>query len=139
MKAVMRLLATPSGILVARTILDTLAHRLVLQTLYEASGGMWRPASEMSPLLVGLVSVLLAALFVAGYSLFVRPKSTRAGLGFGGLLGVALGASSGFGTYIHSPIPSRLAWGWFVLGAIKGIVAGAILGLLLRESPPSSN
>jgi hypothetical protein len=45
----------------------------------------------------------------------VRPKSLAAGLCFGVLLGVALGASAGFGTYIHSPIPLMLAWGW--LGA----------------------
>ena len=133
----MRLLATVIGILLAWMLLDTLAHRLVFQTFYETSKGMWRPASEMSPLLVGLVSVLLVAIFVTGYSLLVRPKSVAAGLGFGGLLGVALGTASGFGTYIHSPIPSQLAWGWFVLGTVKGLVAGALLGFVLRKTTPT--
>lgn len=133
----MRLLATGIGILLAWMLLDTLAHRLVLESFYETSKGMWRPASEMSPLLVGLVSVLLVAIFVTGYSLLVRPKSVAAGLGFGGLLGVALGTASGFGTYIHSPIPSQLAWGWFVLGTVKGLVAGALLGFVLRKTTPT--
>jgi hypothetical protein len=52
----------------------------------------------------------------------------------GGLLGAALGASASFGTYIHSPIPLALAWGWFILGTVKGLVAGMILGALIQEN-----
>ena len=49
------------------------------------------------------------------------------------LLGLALGTSVGFGTYIHAPIPLALAWGWFTAGSIKGVAAGAILGALVTE------
>jgi len=41
---------------------------------------------------------------------------------------------SGFGTYIHMPIPLTLAWGWFIGGWLKGIAAGAVVGRLVTDS-----
>jgi hypothetical protein len=128
-----RLLLAGIAVLVTWMLLDTVAHRLLLQPLYESSPRIWRPLSEMNPGLIGAVTVLLIAIFLAAYKVLVRPKSLAAGLCFGGLLGVALGASAGFGTYIHSPIPLTLAWGWFGLGTVKGCVAGVILGALIKE------
>ena len=131
--AMKRLLLAGIAVLVTWTLLDTVAHRLLLQPLYESSPRIWRPLSEMNPGLIGAVTVLLIAIFLAAYKVLVRPKSLAAGLCFGGLLGVALGASAGFGTYIHSPIPLTLAWGWFGLGTVKGCVAGVILDALIKE------
>jgi membrane-bound metal-dependent hydrolase YbcI (DUF457 family) len=128
-----RLLLAGIAVLVTWMLLDTVAHRLLLQPLYESSPRIWRPLSEMNPGLIGAVTVLLIAIFLAAYKVLVRPKSLAAGLCFGGLLGVALGASAGFGTYIHSPIPLTLAWGWFGLGTVKGCVAGVILDALIKE------
>jgi len=31
-------------------------------------------------------------------------------------------------------IPLTLAWGWFIGGSMKGILAGAVVGLLISES-----
>ncbi len=127
-------LAAGAAILAAWTVLDIVAHRLVLARLYESSpSGLWRPASEMSALLVTGVTLMLIAVFVAMYQVLVRPKSVAAGIGLGGLLGVALGVSSGFGTYIHSPIPLAVAWSWFVHGTVKGLVAGVILGAWIHD------
>jgi hypothetical protein len=128
-----RLLLAGIAVFVTWTLLDTWAHRLLLQPLYESSPSIWRPLAEMNPVLIGTVTVLLIAVFLAAYQVLVRPKSLAAGLCFGGLLGVALGASAGFGTYIHSPIPLTLAWGWFGLGTVKGLVAGVVLGAVIRE------
>jgi hypothetical protein len=128
-----RLLLAGMAVLVTWTLLDTVAHRLLLQPLYDSRPSLWRPLSEMHPVLIGAVTVLLIAVFLAAYTVLVRPKSLATGLGFGGLLGVILGASAGFGTYIHSPIPLPLAWGWFGLGTVKGVVAGVILGALIHE------
>lgn len=128
-----RLLAAGVAIFVAWTAVDALAHRAFLRPLYESGGALWRPLSEMSPALVTAVTVLLIGVFLAIYQRLVRPKSVTNGLWFGGLLGVALGASSGLGTYIHSPIPVALAWGWFILGTVKGLIAGALLGALVRS------
>jgi hypothetical protein len=127
-------LAAGATIFVAWTILDVLAHRLVFAGLYESSpGGLWRPASEMSALLVTGVTFVLIAVFVAMYQGLVRPKSVAAGLRLGGLLGVALGVSAGFGTYIHLPIPLALAVGWCVHGVLKGLVAGVVLGAWMHD------
>jgi hypothetical protein len=128
-----RLLLAGIAVFVTWTLLDTWAHRLLLQPLYESSPSIWRPLAEMNPVLIGTVTVLLIAVFLAAYKVLVWPKSLAAGLCFGGLLGVALGASAGFGTYIHSPIPLTLAWGWFGLGTVKGLVAGVVLGAVIRE------
>jgi hypothetical protein len=134
-----RLLLAGIAVLATWTLLDTLAHRLLLQPLYASRPSLWRPFAEMNPALIGAVTILLIAVFLAAYKGLVRPKSLAAGLCFGGLLGVALGASAGFGTYIHSPIPLTLAWGWFGLGTVKGVVAGVILGALIQEENQASS
>ena len=129
-----RLFVAGIAVFVAWALLDALAHRMLLQPLYESDAGIWRPISEMNPVLIGVVAVLLIVVFLTAYKVLVRPKSLVTGLYLGGLLGAALGASAGFGTYIHSPIPVALAWGWFVLGTVKGLIAGVILGVLIREN-----
>ncbi len=87
------------------------------------------------PLIYTVTLVLIGSL-LAMYALLVRPKSFRAGVTAGALFGLALGVSAGFGTYIHSPIPLSLAWGWFAGGWLKGILAGAIVGGLVQEQRP---
>jgi len=129
-----RLFVAGIAVFVAWTLLDALAHRMLLQPLYESNAGIWRPISEMNPVLIGVFTALLIIVFLTAYKVLVRPKSLVAGLYLGGLLGAALGASAGFGTYIHSPIPLAIAWGWFVLGTVKGLIAGVILGVLIREN-----
>jgi hypothetical protein len=128
-----RLTLAGIAILVAWTVLDALAHRLVLAPLYAATPHLWRPFEEMNVALIYAVTVGLIVIFVAAYQLLVRPKSLRAGLLLGLLLGLALGTSVGFGTYIHAPIPLALAWGWLLVGSVKGLAAGAILGALVAQ------
>lgn len=129
-----RLIVAGIAVFVAWALVDVLAHRMLLQPLYESSASIWRPISEMNPALIVAVTALLIMVFLTAYKVLVRPKSLVTGLYLGGLLGAALGASAGFGTYIHSPIPLALAWGWFVLGTVKGLIAGVILGVLIREN-----
>jgi hypothetical protein len=54
-------------------------------------------------------------------------------LALGAFVGLALGIASGFGTFIHMPIPLSLAWGWFIAGWLKGVVAGGILGAVITD------
>jgi hypothetical protein len=86
----------------------------------------------MSTALIIAATLILVLVFVATYGVLIQPRSLASAVLFGGLLGLALGTASGLGAYIHSPIPVRLAWGWFVLGTLKGIVAGVVLGMLVR-------
>jgi ABC-type Mn2+/Zn2+ transport system permease subunit len=121
------------AILVAWALLDALIHRLFLAPIYEASSGLWRPFDQMSTALISAVTIALIAVFVGTYRLLVRPKSFGAGLALGAFVGVALGISSGFGAFIHMPISLPLAWGWFVGGSLKGLVAGGIVGAVITD------
>jgi hypothetical protein len=128
-----RALLSSLAILVAWTVLDLSLHRYFLAPLYEVNATLWRPFDQMSVTLVYLVTFALIAIFVATYLLLVRPKSLRAGVAFGAFIGLALGISAGFGTYLHMPIPLTLAWGWFIGGWLKGVVAGAVVGRLVTD------
>ena len=121
-------------ILVLWTALDVLLDRILLRQVYEDSASLWRPFDQMNVLLIYVVTFILIGVFVGTYWLLVRPKSVAAGVRFGALIGLALGISAGFGTYIHMPIPLALAWGWLIGGWLKGVAAGAIAGALINES-----
>ena len=122
------------AILVAWMLLDVLLHRLFLAPLYEASRELWRPFDQMNVTLIYAVSLVLIGVFVGIYRLLVRPKSLGTGLALGAFVGLALGVSVGLGTFIHMPIPPAVAWGWFIGGWVKGLVAGAIVGAVIVES-----
>jgi hypothetical protein len=121
------------AILLAWTAIDAVLHRWLLAPLYLRDPYLWRPVDQLNLTLVSVVTIALIATFVATYALLVRPKSLRAGLSFGAMIGVALGIASGFGTYIHMPIPMALAWGWLIGGWWKALVAGGIVGGLIKE------
>jgi hypothetical protein len=129
-----RVLLSGLAILIAWTVLDLLLHRYFLAPLYEVNATLWRPFDQMNVALVYLVTFALIAIFETTYLLLVRPKSRRAGVAFGAFIGLALGISAGFGTYIHMPIPLTLAWGWFFGGWLKGVAAGAVVGHLVTDS-----
>ncbi len=122
------------AIFAAWMLVDLFLHRLFLAPLYEASRELWRPFDQMNVTLIYAVTLLLIGVFVSIYTLLVRPKSLRAGLALGALVGLMLGLSVGLGTFIHMPIPAAVAWGWFVGGWLKGLVAGAIVGATIVES-----
>lgn len=130
-----RLLLSAWSILLAWMAVDLVLHRYVLAPLYMANSALWRPLDQMNVSLIYVVTFVLIATFVATYTLLVRPKSLRTGVVFGAFIGLALGVSAGFGTYIHSPIPLALAWGWFLGGFMKAVAAGAIVGALVHERP----
>jgi hypothetical protein len=121
------------GVLVTWMLLDFVAHRFFLAPLYEATASLWRPFDQMNVVLIYTVTVVLIGIFIGIYSLLVTPRSLRAGLMLGAFVGLALGISSGFGTFIHMPIPISLAWGWLIVGWLKGLVAGGIVGAVIVD------
>lgn len=129
-----RSLMAGAAVLVAWMLLDLIGHRVFLAPIYEATASLWRPFDQMNLVLIYTVTVVLIAVFVGIYSLLVRPKSLSAGLVLGAFVGLALGISSGFGTFVHMPIPLSLAWGWFIAGWLKGLVAGGIVGAVIVDS-----
>ena len=118
-------------ILIAWTVFDILMHRLVLHPFYAQNQNLWRPLNQLNVVLIYVATFTLIAIFIGMYGLLISPKSLGMGLSFGAFLGLALGIGSGLGTYIHMPIPRALAWGWLIGGWLKGIAAGAILGLII--------
>ena len=90
---------------------------------------------QMNIPLVYFVMLTLIISFVLVYGFLVEPKSLVSGVKFGVLFGLAISVSAGFGTYIHMPIPLGLAWSWFLGGWIKAIMAGAIVGVLIKQKP----
>ena len=128
------LLLSGLAILLAWTVFDVLMHRLLLRPLYEENTNLWRPFDQMNVVLIYTATFSLIGTFVLTYWLLISPKSFGTGVGFGALLGLALGISAGLGTYIHMPIPRALAWGWLIGGWLKGVAAGAILGALITQS-----
>ena len=129
-----RSLMAAVGVLVAWMLLDLIAHRIFLAPIYEATASLWRPFDQMNVVLIYTVTVVLVGIFIGIYTLLVRPKSLGAGIVLGALVGLALGLSSGFGTFVHMPIPLSLAWGWFIAGWLKGLVAGSIVGAVIVDS-----
>ncbi|HEX6731377.1 MAG TPA: hypothetical protein VF074_15240 [Pyrinomonadaceae bacterium] len=107
-----RLVGSGLIILIVWTVLDLLMHQFLLREQYESSVTLWRPFDQLNVVLIYIVTFILIGTFVGIYRLLVRPKSLAAGIGLGAFVGLALGISAGFGTYIHMPIPQVLAWGW---------------------------
>lgn len=123
-----RLVGSGLVILIVWTVLDMLMHRFLLREHYESSAILWRPFDQLNVVLIYVVTFILIGTFVGIYWLLVRPKSLAAGIGLGAFVGLALGISAGFGTFIHMPIPLALAWGWLIGGWLKGVAAGAVVG-----------
>ena len=115
------------------SVLDFILHGVLLKPIYEATASLWRPMEEMNMPLTYLVTLVSAACFVLIYSLLVGKKTPGSGIQFGALFGLAAGISMGFGSYSYMPIPVTLAWGWFFGTVLEAIVAGAIVGAIVKS------
>lgn len=135
---VKRILLSSFLILIVWLLFDLLLHNHLLAPLYEQNPNLWRPLNQMSIPLTFLARFALLGTFVATYAWLIRPRTLGTGLAFGALTGLTLGVGVGLGTYIHSPIPLALAWGWFWAAMAKSLAGGAILGLLITESPQNA-
>ena len=83
---------------------------------------------------MSLVTLVVAACFVTIYGRLIEKKSLASGIRYGAIFGLATGASMGFGSYSYMPIPLTLACSWFIGSWIEAIVAGAIVGAIVK--PP---
>jgi hypothetical protein len=120
------------AVFVVWSVLDFVIHGILLQSTYEATAGLWRPMDEMNMPMMYLVTLAYTACFVAIYDLLVSKKSLATGIRYGGLFGLGAGISMGFGSYSFMPIPLSLAWGWFFGMLVEAVVAGALVGAILR-------
>jgi hypothetical protein len=122
------------AIFVAWMILDFVLHGVVLRNTYVETAGLWRPEPDLKAMrpTMALLTLLHSALFVALYATLADRRTLARGLLFGLLFGATIGLGMGFGTWCVMPIPPFLAWAWFLGTTVEGVVAGAILGTILR-------
>lgn len=121
------------AVFIAWSVLDFIIHGMLLQSSYEATAQLWRPMEEMKMSLMYFVTFLFTATFVLIYALLISEKSLASGLKFGTLFGIAIGLSMGFGSYSSMPIPLMLAWSWFFGSLIEALVAGVIVGAIVKS------
>jgi uncharacterized protein with PQ loop repeat len=121
------------AVFVAWSIMEAVLHGLLLRSTYEATANLWRSPGQMNIPLIYFVTLVFAACFVLIYGLLVGQKSLASGVRFGALFGLATGISMGFGSYSYMPIPLTLAWSWFFGSWIEAIVAGAIVGAIVKS------
>ena len=119
------------------SILDV-AHGVLLDPIYQATADLWRPVEEMNMALMYSVSLATAACFVTIYTLLVTRKSLAAGLKLGALFGLASGISMGWGFYGFMPIPLSMAWGWFLGVLINFVLAGTLVGAIVKSREEAS-
>ena len=121
------------AVFIAWSILDFILHGLLLRSSYEATANLWRPMDQMNMPLMYFVTLVFSTCFVLIYGLFVGQKSLAMGIRFGALFGLATGISMGFGSYSYMPIPLMLAWSWLFGSWIEAIIAGAIVGAIMKS------
>ena len=119
------------AVFIAWSALDFLIHGMLLKEAYEATAHLWRPMQEMNMTLMHGVTLVLAVLFVELYAVCVSDKSLSMGLKFGVIFGLAAGVMAA-SSFLYMPIPLSLAIDWFVGTLVEFVVAGWLVGLLVK-------
>lgn len=127
-----RILMATVAIFIAWSVMDFVIHGILLKPTYDATASLWRPMEEMNMPLMYLVILICTACFVMIYQMIER-KSLATGIKYGLLFGIAFGVSMGLGSYSYMPIPMSLAWGWLGGMLVELLVAGVIVGLLVKS------
>jgi len=128
-----RTLLAVVAVFIAWFIMNSILHGVLLRPTYEATANLWRPMDQMNMPLIYFVTLVFSACFVLIYGLLVGQKSLLSGIKFGVLFGLATGTTMGFGSYSYMPIPLTLAWSWFFGSWIEAIIAGAIVGAIVKS------
>ena len=121
------------AVFVAWSVLDFVLHQLILGSTYQETAALWRPMAEMKMGLMYLVVLISATCFVYIYSQFIAEKSVGTGIRYGLVFGIVTGISMGYGTYSVMPIPYILALSWFLGTVVESVVAGLLLGLIVKD------
>ena len=127
-----RILMATVAIFITWSVMDFVIHGILLKPTYDATASLWRPMEDMNMPLMYLVTLILAVCFVLIYQMIER-KSLATGIKYGLLFGIASGVSMGLGSYSYMPIPMSLAWGWLGGVLVELLVAGVIVGLLVKS------
>ena len=127
-----RVILAVLAVFVAWQLLDFVIHGLILMKTYQETASLWRPMNDMKMGLMRLVGLVAATVFTVIYAGFIHEKSVANGLKYGLIFGVGAGASMGLGTYCVMPIPWVLALGWLVGTVVETVVAGVLVGCIVK-------
>ena len=128
-----KVLLAAVAVFVAWEALDFVIHQLILGPTYATLPQLWRPQGEMKLGVMFLVVFIAALAFAALYAYFVRPKSVAAAVRFGLVWGIGAGVAMGYGSYAVMPLPYSMALTWFLGTVVEGCVAGALVGIIVKE------
>lgn len=116
-------------------ILDFVIHEILLAGLYEETKELWRPMDEMKNWLMALVSLISSAVFVSIFAFYFKEKNLITGVKYGLIFGIGAGVTIGYGSYSFMPIPYSIAFSWFIGTLVEAVLAGLILGLIVKDQP----
>lgn len=121
------------AVFLAWSLLDIVIHQLVLMGEYGATVDLWRPPDEMMIGLIYVVTLISAVVFVGIYKFLICRKELGRAIQYGLLFGVAIGIGMGYGSFAVMPLTHTIALVWFLGTVVQGGVAGALLGLIVKE------
>ncbi|MCB0834717.1 MAG: hypothetical protein KDC45_14710 [Bacteroidetes bacterium] len=121
------------AVFVAWSVLDFVLHGVLLQKAYADTASLWRPMEEMKMGVMYTVTLIASVTFVFLYAKMVTKTGLNSGLLYGLLIGILWGVSFGYGTYSVMPIPYYMAMTWFFGTIVECTVAGALVGLLVKD------
>ena len=121
------------AVFVSWSILDIIIHGVLLGKTYAQQPQLWRAQPDMKMWLIYVVTLLSAIVFVEIYQRLISQKSLKNALTYGILFGFGAGVSMGYGTYSVQPIPYYMAFVWFIGTWIEALVAGILVGYLIKE------
>ena len=121
------------AVFLAWSLLDIVIHQLILMGEYGATAHLWRPPDEIMIELIYLVTLISAVVFVSIYKFLICRKELGRAVQYGLLFGVAIGIGMGYGSFAVMPFTHTIALVWFLGTVVQGGVAGALLGLIVKE------
>lgn len=135
-----RWVLTAVVVAVAVSILDMVYQGGVLGRMYAATAHMWRTQQQMGEMLpYGLLTTLIASfVLVYIYHRGYEGKGSRIaeGIRFGLIIGLLTAFPMAVWTYVVMPIPLAMAAGWFGIGMLEMLLAGAIIGAMYKRTTP---
>lgn len=123
---------------IAIFVIDLIAHGHLLMGLYNQTASVWRPQVDAKKMMwmMTLGQIIFAMIFAFIYTKGYEPNKSglAQGLRYGFWMGLLTCLPYVFIWYVVLPVPCSLALGWLVAGLADCIVAGALVGLLYRQS-----
>jgi hypothetical protein len=121
------------AVFVTWSVVIFVEHGIILAAAYSASPQLWRPQAEIKMGLTYITVLIKAVVFVCIYAWWISEKGTRTAILYSLLFGIGAGVSMGYGSYAVMPMPYSMAFTWFGGIVVETVVAGGIMGVVLKD------